>query len=234
MRGRVLVPALGVLAVSAGCLEGRSALDTSPAVDAGSDAGPEVDAGPPPALVSDQVDLLFVVDNSPDTDAVHTLLAGTVPYLLGRLARPACVNGLGNVVATTPAPTDPCPDGQREFPPVTDMHVGVISTSLGRPRGRPLQPREPRVGPDAGRRGSPAHARGGGQRGPDLRGRGLPRLGPGPAGEPARRRRSRGAHDEPRRPDRGGGRPGLRLRSRSSRACTASSSTRIPTRASPS
>jgi hypothetical protein len=100
-------------------------------IDAGSDAGPEVDAGPPPVTRSDQVDLLFVVDNAPNTDAMHTLLAGTVPYLLGRFAQPACVNGLGNVVAATAAPTDPCPDGQREFSPVTDLHVGVISTSLG-------------------------------------------------------------------------------------------------------
>src|SRR5580698_5768992 len=133
MRGRVLVPVLGglgVLAASAGCFEGRSSLD-SIVIDAGSDAGPVVDAGPPPVVVSDQVDLLFVVDNAPNTDSVHDLLAGTVPYMLGRFAQPACVDGLGNVVATTPGPADPCPVGQREFQPVTDMHVGVISTSLG-------------------------------------------------------------------------------------------------------
>jgi hypothetical protein len=80
---------------------------------------------------SSKVDLLFVVDNSPNTDAFQALLGATAPYLLGRFAQPACVNGLGNVVSTTASPTDPCPVGQREFEPVDDVHVGVITTSLG-------------------------------------------------------------------------------------------------------
>src|SRR5262249_23469301 len=54
-----------------------------------------------------------------------------IPYLLGRLAHPPCVNGLGNVVATTAGPNDPCPVGERDFPPIEDFHIGVITTSLG-------------------------------------------------------------------------------------------------------
>jgi hypothetical protein len=41
------------------------------------------------------------------------------------------VNGLGNVVARTQGYSDPCPVGQREFAPIQDVHVGVLSTSLG-------------------------------------------------------------------------------------------------------
>ena len=118
------------LSLDAGCA-GRSALETDVFEDAGADASVEVDAGSPPIVKSDKVDVLFVVDNSPNTDTFHELLASSVPYLIERLARPACVNGLGNVVATTPSPTDPCPIGEREFSPRTDVHLGVISTSLG-------------------------------------------------------------------------------------------------------
>jgi hypothetical protein len=115
----------------AGCTGGRTELDIE-VPDAGSDAEPVIDAGPPPPIEkSTKVDLLFVVDNSPNTDAAHDLLADTAPYLLDRLAHPACVNGLGNVVSTTPSPSDPCPVGEREFAPLTDVHVAVISTSLG-------------------------------------------------------------------------------------------------------
>lgn len=101
--------------------------------DAGPDAADagEVDAAPPPATRSSKLDLLLVLDNSKDTGVEHELLAQTLPYLTGRLAHPACVNGLGNVVAVTPSPEDPCPVGVREFAPITDVHVGVISTSLG-------------------------------------------------------------------------------------------------------
>jgi hypothetical protein len=115
----------------AACNGGRTDPGVTPE-DAGADAPPEADAGgPPPLQVSDKVDLLLVVDNAPNTDDLQALFAATLPYLLDRFAHPACVNGLGNVLATPSGPTDPCLVGQREFQPVTDLHVGVITTSLG-------------------------------------------------------------------------------------------------------
>jgi hypothetical protein len=95
------------------------------------DAGPPPDAGPPLIEQSDKLDVLLVVDNSKNTSAAQDLLARTLPYLLERLIRPACVNGLGNVVAETDSSEEPCPVGERDFPPMRDMHVGVISTSIG-------------------------------------------------------------------------------------------------------
>jgi hypothetical protein len=117
-----------LLAVALGGCAGRSRLE--PPEPAGGGGGGGQDAGPPPTT-SDKVDLLLVVDNSRGLEAAHVLLAGTVPYLLDRLANPACVNGLGNVVAATPSPSDPCPIGRRDFRPLTDVHVAVISTSIG-------------------------------------------------------------------------------------------------------
>ncbi len=117
--------------LSAGC-DARTDLD--PFVpDAGSD-GPVAtvpDAGPPPITTATRVDLLLVVDDSPNTENFQSLLAATIPYLVGRFAQPACVNGLGNVLATAPAGTTPCADGQREFQPIEDVHIGVVSSSLG-------------------------------------------------------------------------------------------------------
>lgn len=126
--GIVLGAASGALV--AACDGGRTELGVAPP-DAGVDAPPVPEAAPPPLETSDKVDLLLVVDNSPNTDDFRALFAATAPYLLDRFAHPACVNGLGNVVATTPGSSDPCPVGQREFQPVTDLHVGVITTSLG-------------------------------------------------------------------------------------------------------
>jgi hypothetical protein len=119
-------------ATAAGCVWGRSELEVD-LPDAGSDADADADAdaAPPPIEQSGKVDLLLVMDNSPNTDTFHELFAQTAPYLVDRLVHPACVNGLGNVVATTPNPTDPCPVGVRDFAPITDIHLAVISTSLG-------------------------------------------------------------------------------------------------------
>ena len=126
-----LAAMLAALAAS-GCA-GRSLLEID-AADAGADADAGVepdDAGPPPVEDSDKVDLLLVVDNSRNLETAQALLADTIPYLLGRLVNPPCVNGLGNVVAEPPSPSSPCPLGKRDFPPLTNFHVAVISTSLG-------------------------------------------------------------------------------------------------------
>jgi hypothetical protein len=82
----------------------------------------------------DKVDLLVVVDNAPSMGDKHALLALALPELLSGLVNPRCVDvATSQPVATLPAgPLDPCPTGsRREFPPVLDMHVGVLSSSLG-------------------------------------------------------------------------------------------------------
>jgi hypothetical protein len=131
----LVAAALAALASSSalsGC-DARSALDTSLVLDAGPDvdAAVEEDAAPPPIETSDKVDLLLVVDNSPNTELAHQLLADTIPYLVDRLVHPVCVNGLGNVLPTPADPDAPCVSGVRDFPPIKDLHLGVISTSLG-------------------------------------------------------------------------------------------------------
>src|SRR5580704_4282295 len=90
LSARWILPAA---ALAAGCTGGRSELDVIPP-DAGVDAPPVPEAGPPPVETSSRVDLLLVIDNSPNTDQFRALFSATAPYLVGRFAHPACVNGL--------------------------------------------------------------------------------------------------------------------------------------------
>ncbi|HTV25703.1 MAG TPA: hypothetical protein VMG12_43705 [Polyangiaceae bacterium] len=91
--------------------------------DAGADAGPVAGEQRP-------LDLLFVVDNSISMADKQQLLR-QVANVLERFAHPACVDAAGNQFPA-PAAGAACAAGQRlQFEPVTDVHLGVISTSLG-------------------------------------------------------------------------------------------------------
>ena len=102
----------------------------------GSDAGTAGGGGAGPQGRANQVDLLLVIDNSRSMEDKQTILAATLPDLLRGLTNPACVDPSSPTDQTkwqVPAtPLDACPAGlERRFAPVADLHVGVISSSLG-------------------------------------------------------------------------------------------------------
>lgn len=88
----------------------------------------------------DKVDLLFAIDNSASMGDKQAILADAVPDLINGLLKPRCVDSEGK-----PSPggetADPagnkenrygCPaNHEPEFKPVSDMHIGVVSSSLG-------------------------------------------------------------------------------------------------------
>jgi len=82
----------------------------------------------------DKIDLLFMIDNSISMADKQQILASAVPQLVDRLINPiqVCTDDAG---ATTPANGQPCPSGTtgptQEFKPVNDIHIGVITSSLG-------------------------------------------------------------------------------------------------------
>lgn len=80
-----------------------------------------------------KIDLLLAIDNSRSMADKQQILALAVPDLLSSFVNPRCLDAKGNAVAGQPAgPLDPCPNGsQRDFPPVLDIHVGVVTSSLG-------------------------------------------------------------------------------------------------------
>jgi hypothetical protein len=80
----------------------------------------------------DKIDLLFVVDNSASMGDKQAYLAEAVPVLITRLVRPNCLDASGNVVGQSDAQGNgTCAVGTVEFPPVHDMHIGVLTSSLG-------------------------------------------------------------------------------------------------------
>ena len=85
----------------------------------------------------ERIDLLLAIDNSGSMGDKQEILARAVPDLVKRLANPRCVDGAGAPAAEQPAaPNDPCPAGsEREFLAVPDIHIGIVSSSLGGPSG---------------------------------------------------------------------------------------------------
>jgi hypothetical protein len=78
----------------------------------------------------DKIDLLFVIDNSASMADKQEVLADAVPGLVGRLVSPRCLDA--NNGAQTPGVDGKCPsESRREFDPVNDIHIGVITSSLG-------------------------------------------------------------------------------------------------------
>ncbi|RYZ03566.1 MAG: hypothetical protein EOO73_27165 [Myxococcales bacterium] len=80
--------------------------------------------------VIDKLDLLFMIDNSQSMGDKQRLLAEAVPQLVDRLVVPRCVgNGM---VQARGSVDEKCPPGmQPEFRAVRDIHVAVITSSLG-------------------------------------------------------------------------------------------------------
>ncbi len=89
----------------------------------------------------DKVDLLFMIDNSASMADKQAILARAVPNLLLGLVQPKCIDpatGKPDASGKTTVPTGGlrdnfgCPAGtEPEFRPVTDIHIAVISSSLG-------------------------------------------------------------------------------------------------------
>ncbi|MDB5221248.1 MAG: hypothetical protein JWO86_9175 [Myxococcaceae bacterium] len=79
--------------------------------------------------VASKVDLLLVIDDSRGTLDKQQLLRSSLPDLLTRLVSPRCIDSAGQVVGSSA--NGACASGRPEFAPVTDLHVGFVSSSLG-------------------------------------------------------------------------------------------------------
>ena len=96
----------------------------------------ERSSSPLRTLVVNKVDLLFMIDNSASMGDKQAYLGAAIPDLVARLATPNCINASnGSVVGSSTLDADGnavCPAGtEPEFPAVHDMHVGIVSSSLG-------------------------------------------------------------------------------------------------------
>ena len=90
----------------------------------------------------DKVDLLFDIDNSASMGDKQAYLAQAVPALITRLVTPNCVDALGNVTGSASL-SGMCTTGNAEFPPVHNLHIGILSSSLGARLGDTPCPSDP-------------------------------------------------------------------------------------------
>jgi hypothetical protein len=79
----------------------------------------------------DKIDLLFMIDNSISMSDKQTILADAVPVLVQRLITPACVDDEGMPVGGNANEAGICQNGIAEFKPIKNIHIGVITSSLG-------------------------------------------------------------------------------------------------------
>jgi hypothetical protein len=123
--------AIGVAALALCAACGGTAYDPLfAAIDAGPNDAPAGDTAQPHILVT-KVDLLFAIDNSRSMGDKQALVAKAVPDLIGRFLTPYCVPA-GNGAPQPPQADGSCPVGtRREIPAVSDLHIGVVSSSLG-------------------------------------------------------------------------------------------------------
>jgi hypothetical protein len=94
--------------------------------------------------VVDKVDLLFVVDNSRSMTDKQELLAEAVPHLIQRLVTPPCIRRCsesegctvqqerdGIPLGTSVTAAGVCTEGEPQLTPVQDLHVAIVTSSLG-------------------------------------------------------------------------------------------------------
>ena len=85
------------------------------------------------------IDLLLMIDNSSSMADKQATLADAIPQLLTQLVRPVCVDTQGKPVLDSNGHvtrivlgTGVCPNGGvPDFKPVNDIHVGIVTSSLG-------------------------------------------------------------------------------------------------------
>jgi len=80
----------------------------------------------------DKIDLLFMIDNSVSMQDKQEILKKAVPVLVKRLVTPICVDAAGKPTGEVSS-GGVCPPGKGgvEFSPIGDIHIGIVSSSLG-------------------------------------------------------------------------------------------------------
>ena len=78
------------------------------------------------------IDLLLMIDNSSSMADKQKVLADAVPQLLTQLVQPSCVDANNVVTSTRVTLGGSCPAGTSpEFNPVNNIHIGIVTSSLG-------------------------------------------------------------------------------------------------------
>lgn len=98
----------------------------------------------------DKIDLLFMIDNSISMADKQLILADAVPVLVNRLITPICVDAEGKSLGFTVDEEGLCAQGEPEFTAIRDIHIGVITSSLGSHGGDVCTEGAPKTNDDKG------------------------------------------------------------------------------------
>lgn len=80
----------------------------------------------------ERIDIVLAIDNSSSMQDKQKVLAKAVPVLVKRLVQPRCVTFEGVATGAFVDAEGKCAAGARpEFPPIKDINVGILSSSLG-------------------------------------------------------------------------------------------------------
>jgi hypothetical protein len=80
----------------------------------------------------EKIDLLFDIDNSASMGDKQDYLKAAMADLVDRLIHPNCVDAMTGTKFVAASTNGTCPvNAKLEFPPVHDMHIGIVSSSLG-------------------------------------------------------------------------------------------------------
>ena len=122
----------GVGAVAAGCLD-RPVFPGTPST--GTQVGLAV-----PNQVINKIDMLFDIDNSASMGDKQQYFVAAIPDLIDGLVNPNCIDDATQAVTGKSMQGAGCAAGSKpEFPAVKDMHIGIVSSSLG-PRLSEMDP----------------------------------------------------------------------------------------------
>jgi hypothetical protein len=119
---------LGGIALALAACNGSGSVGGVGGVDAGTGTG-----GNAVARKVDKLDILLAIDNSRSMADKQQILSLALGDLVESLANPPCIDPATGAAKVQPAgPLDVCPEGtQRWFWPITDIHVGVVTSSIG-------------------------------------------------------------------------------------------------------
>jgi len=79
----------------------------------------------------DKIDLLFMIDNSTSMQDKQQILKAAVPVLVKRLVQPICVDATGKPTGQSFTNGVCAGGGGPEFSPIGDIHIGIVTSSLG-------------------------------------------------------------------------------------------------------
>jgi hypothetical protein len=78
-----------------------------------------------------KIDLLIMIDNSSSMADKQEIVALAIPDLVGRLVDPVCVDPVTRAQLGVRSLNGTCNTGVVDFVPVQDIHIGIITSSLG-------------------------------------------------------------------------------------------------------